>query len=48
MLFGSRMIVKRGERSYFTLPRRDHAHSATLPIEQIKFESRPAEPQQRP
>jgi hypothetical protein len=48
MLFGFRMIVKRGERSYFTLPGHQRAQSATLPIEQIKFESRPTETQQRP
>ena len=48
MLFGFRMIVKRGERSYLTLPGRQHAPSAALPIEQIKFESRPTGTQQRP
>ena len=48
MLFGFRMIVKRGERSYFTLPAASTRRSATLPIEQIKFESRPTETQQRP
>jgi len=48
MLFGFRMIVKRGERSYFTLPGRQRTQSATLPIEQIKFESRSTETQQRP
>jgi hypothetical protein len=48
LLFGFRMLVKRGERSYFTLPRHQQTHSATLPIEQIKFESRPTETQQRP
>jgi hypothetical protein len=48
MLFGFRMLVKRGERSYFTLPRHQQTHSATLPIEQIKFESRPTETRQRP
>ena len=48
MLFGLRMIVKRGERSYFTLPNRQHAPSAALPIEQIKFQSRSPETQQRP
>ena len=48
MLFGFRMIVKRGERSYFTLPGHQRTQSATLPIEQIKFESRTTETQQRP
>jgi hypothetical protein len=42
------MIVKRGERSYFTLPGHQRTQSATLPIEQIKFESRPTGTQQRP
>ena len=48
MLFGFRMIVKRGERGFFALPKRQRTLSATLPIEQIKFESRPTETQQRP
>jgi hypothetical protein len=48
MLFGFRMLVKRGERSFFALPKRQHARSAALPIDQIKFESRPVETQQRP
>lgn len=48
MLFGFRMIVKRGERGFFSLPKRQRPQSATLPIEQIKFESRSTETQQRP
>jgi hypothetical protein len=48
MLFGFRMIVKRGERSYFTLPNHQQTQSAALPIEPIKFESRSPETPQRP
>jgi hypothetical protein len=46
LLFGFRMLVKSGTRSYFSLPKRQHTRSATLPVEQIKFESRPTPPQQ--
>jgi hypothetical protein len=42
LLFGSRMIVRSSVRSYFSLPRRQHAPSATLPIDQIHLESRPS------
>ena len=48
MLFGFRMLVKGGERGYFNLPKSQHARSAALPIEPIKFESRPTETQRRP
>jgi uncharacterized membrane protein YfcA len=42
LLFAFRMIVKDATRSYFNLPRRQHARAATLPIEQIHLESRPS------
>jgi hypothetical protein len=42
LLFGFRMIVSSSVRSYFGLPRRQHAAGATLPIEQIHLESRPS------
>jgi hypothetical protein len=42
LLFAARMIVKSATRSYFSLPRRQHARAASLPIEQIKLDSRPA------
>jgi hypothetical protein len=42
LLFAFRAIVKSGTRGYRELPRRQHAQSATLPIEQIKLEGRPA------
>lgn len=42
LLFGFRAIVRTSVRSYFALPRRQHARSATLPIEQIHLESTPA------
>ena len=48
MLFGFRMWVKGGERGYFNLPKSQHPRSAALPIEPIKFESRPTETQRRP
>jgi hypothetical protein len=41
LLFAFRTIVKTGTRNYFSLPKRQHTRSATLPVEQIKFESRP-------
>jgi hypothetical protein len=40
MLFAFRAIVRTSVRSYFSLPRRQHARSATLPVEQIELESR--------
>jgi uncharacterized membrane protein YfcA len=39
LLFGFRMIVKSATRSYFNLPRRQHAQSATLPMDQITLDS---------
>ncbi len=39
LLFGLRNIVKSATRSYFSLPRRQHARSATLPIEPITLKS---------
>lgn len=48
MLFGFRMLVKRGERGFFALPKYQQARSAALPIDQIKFESRSTETPQRP
>jgi hypothetical protein len=40
LLFGFRAIVKSSTRSYLSLPRRQHAQSATLPLEQIHLEKR--------
>ena len=40
LLFGLRNIIKSATRSYFGLPRRQHARGATLPIEQITLEGR--------
>jgi hypothetical protein len=42
MLFGFRAIVRSGIRSYFSLPRRQDARPATLPVDQIYLESRPS------
>ena len=42
MLFGFRAIIRGSVRSYFSLPRRQHAQSATLPVEQIQLEARPS------
>jgi hypothetical protein len=42
MLFAFRAIVRSSIRGYFSLPRRQEAHPATLPVEQIYLESRPA------
>jgi hypothetical protein len=41
LLFGFRAMVKSASRGYFGLPKRQHTRSATLPVEQIRFESRP-------
>jgi hypothetical protein len=38
LLFGLRAIVRTSVRSYFSLPRRQDARSATLPTEQIYLE----------
>lgn len=40
LLFGFRAIVRSSVRSYFELPRRQHAGAATLPVEQIVLDSR--------
>ncbi|MBS1676519.1 MAG: hypothetical protein JST08_03950 [Actinobacteria bacterium] len=42
MLFAFRAIVRSSVRSYFSLPRRQEARPATLPVEQIYLESRPS------
>jgi hypothetical protein len=42
MLFAFRAIIRTSVRSYFSLPRRQDARSATLPVEQIQLESRPS------
>lgn len=42
MLFAFRAIVRTSIRSYFSLPRRQEAHPATLPVEQIYLDSRPS------
>lgn len=41
LLFGLRTIVKSATRSYFGLPRRQHARTGTVPIEPIRLKSRP-------
>jgi hypothetical protein len=42
LLFGLRMIVRSSVRSYFNLPRRQDARSATLPTEQFQLEGSPS------
>jgi hypothetical protein len=42
MLFAFRAIVRTSIRSYYSLPRRQDARPATLPVEQIYLDSRPA------
>ncbi|HXF31844.1 MAG TPA: hypothetical protein VN522_10005 [Solirubrobacterales bacterium] len=42
LLFGLRAIVRTSVRSYFSLPRRQHARSATLPTEQFHLEGKPS------
>lgn len=42
LLFGFRAIVRTSVRSYFALPRRQQARSATLPVEQIQLEGSPS------
>ncbi len=41
LLFAFRAIVRSSTRSYYSLPRRQEAPPATLPVEQIYLESRP-------
>jgi uncharacterized membrane protein YfcA len=41
MLFAFRAIVRTSIRGYFSLPRRQDARPATLPVDQIYLESRP-------
>ena len=38
LLFALRTIIRTSVRSYFSLPRRQDARSATLPVEQIQLE----------
>jgi len=40
LLFAFRAIVRTSVRSYFSLPRRQEARPATLPVEQIYLDSR--------
>jgi hypothetical protein len=40
LLFAFRAIIRTSVRSYFSLPRRQYAKSATLPVEQIQLETR--------
>jgi hypothetical protein len=42
LLFAFRAIVRSSIRSYFSLPRRQEARPATLPVDQIYLESRPS------
>jgi hypothetical protein len=42
LLFAFRAIVRTSVRSYFSLPRRQEARPATLPVDQIYLESRPS------
>jgi hypothetical protein len=40
MLFAFRAIVKSSTRSYRSLPKRQHPRSSSLPIDQIRIETR--------
>jgi len=40
LLFAFRAIVRTSVRSYFSLPRRQEARPATLPVEQVYLDSR--------
>jgi hypothetical protein len=40
LLFAFRTIIRTSVRSYFSLPRRQDARSATLPVEQISLNTR--------
>jgi hypothetical protein len=42
LLFAFRAIIRGSIRSYYSLPRRQDARPATLPVEQIYLESSPA------
>jgi hypothetical protein len=42
LLFAFRAIVHGAVRGYFSLPRRQDARPATLPVDQIYLESRPS------
>jgi hypothetical protein len=42
LLFAFRAILRSSIRSYYSLPRRQDARPATLPVEQIYLESRPS------
>jgi hypothetical protein len=42
LLFAFRAIVRSSVRGYFSLPRRQEARPATLPVDQIYLESRPS------
>jgi len=42
LLFAFRMIIRTSVRSYFSLPRRQQARSATLPTEQFQLEGKPS------
>jgi hypothetical protein len=42
LLFAVRAIMRGSIRSYYSLPRRQEARPATLPVEQIYLESSPA------
>ncbi|HKZ14987.1 MAG TPA: hypothetical protein VJL81_14195 [Solirubrobacterales bacterium] len=42
LLFAFRAIVRTSVRSYFSLPRRQDAKSATLPTEQFQLEGKPS------
>ena len=48
LLFAYRAIIRTSVRSYFSLPRRQDARAATLPVEQIHLDSStPGTPQNR-
>jgi len=40
LLFAFRTMVKTGVRGYYNLPRRQHAQTGTLPIEQFQLETK--------
>lgn len=48
LLFAFRAIIRSSVRSYFSLPRRQDARSATLPVEQISLQGSPSRAPQQP
>jgi hypothetical protein len=46
LLFAFRAIIRTSTRSYFHLPRRQHAPTGTLPVDQFTLEGRTSSEQQ--